>query len=164
LYASSKLDKNDQIKFDETMKRQVKITGLTALLFSMGLTVQAQDRIIPEAELPQEIKTYISTNFPDHPVLQASLDREWFSKSYEVVLRDNIKLEFDSRNRIVDIDGNSALPDQVIPSGILAYVKSNFPNDHITDWELDDRKQKIELGSGTDLKFSMNGEFLRIDD
>jgi len=146
------------------MKKKVKFIGLMAFMISAGLTVHAQDRTISEAELPTEIKTYISTNFPDNTVVRASVDREWFSKSHDVVLRDNIKLEFDSRNRIVDIDGNSALPDQVIPAGILAYVKSNFPNDPITDWELDDRKQKVELGSGLDLEFSMKGNFLRIDD
>jgi hypothetical protein len=43
-------------------------------------------------------------------------------------------------------------------------VKTNYPNNVINDWELDDGIQKVELDNSIDLEFSQKGEFLRIDD
>lgn len=80
-----------------------------------------------------------------------------------MILQDNFSLEFDSKNRVTDISGKSQLPNSVIPKSILEYVKSNYPNNIILDWELDDKNQQIELDNGLDLEFNMQGAFLRID-
>lgn len=145
------------------MKNYMKFLVFTLTMFSVSLTSFAQDKIIPASELPNEIKSYLSKHFPNNSILQAQVDKELFSTSYEVILQDNFSLEFDSKNRVTDISGKSQLPNSVIPKSILEYVKSNYPNNIILDWELDDKNQQIELDNGLDLEFNMQGAFLRID-
>lgn len=146
------------------MKKSIKTLGLSAAMLALVLTGCADDKIVTENDLPEEISTYISNNFPDNEVAQVTVDQEAFSKKYAVILKDNIKLEFDSKNNITDIDANAALPDNVIPVEILAYVNANYPNNVITDWELEDKHQQVKLDNGLTLEFSLAGEFLRIDD
>lgn len=146
------------------MKKSIKTLGLSAAMLALVLTGCADDKIVTENDLPEEISTYISNNFPDNEVAQVTVDQEAFSKKYAVILKDNIKLEFDSKNNITDIDANAALPDNVIPAEILAYVNANYPENVITDWELEDKHQQVKLDNGLTLEFSLAGEFLRIDD
>jgi len=146
------------------MKKSIKTLGLSAAMLALVLTGCADDKIVTENDLPEEISTYISNNFPDNEVAQVTVDQEALSKKYAVILKDNIKLEFDSKNNITDIDANAALPDNVIPAEILAYVNANYPNNVITDWELEDKHQQVKLDNGLTLEFSLAGEFLRIDD
>lgn len=149
------------------MKTFKSITPLGLLIASLvffNVSCIAQDKIIPESELPGEVTTYLKTHFQNHPILQASIDRDTFSHSYDVMLKDNISLEFDSDGEVTEIESRSALPNSVIPKDILAYVKSNHSDRKILKWELDDRNQQIKLDNGLELEFDMSGKFTRIDD
>ncbi|MDR1878227.1 MAG: PepSY-like domain-containing protein [Bacteroidales bacterium] len=128
------------------------------------MTACSQETIIPQEALPLEITTYISTHFPDYSILQSVKDRDDFVLTYDIILSDGISLEFNRKNEIIDIDGHSKLPDSVIPEKILLYVKTNYPSSIITDWELDDRNQQVQLDNGLDIEFTMSGDFVRIDD
>ena len=78
-------------------------------------------------------------------------------------MSESISLEFNRKKEIIDIDGVAQLPNSVIPEKILQYVTTNYPTNFITDWELDDKNQQVQLDNGLDLEFKMNGDFLRID-
>jgi hypothetical protein len=123
-----------------------------------------KEKVIPASELPSEIKEYVSIHFPGHAIVKSVKEKEAFTKNYEVSLEGNFKLEFNKKNEIVEIDGVSKLPDSVIPEKIRAYVSENYPTNYITDWELEGKNQKVELDNGLDLEFTMNGDFIRIDD
>jgi hypothetical protein len=84
-------------------------------------------------------------------------------KTYDILLSESISLEFNRKKEIIDIDGVAQLPNSVIPEKILQYVTTNYPTNFITDWELDDKNQQVQLDNGLDLEFKMNGDFLRID-
>ena len=115
------------------------------------------------AEIPADIKTYVDTHFASTTINRAVKDTEKGVVSYEIYLSGNVELEFDSMYEITDIDGRTQLPDSVIPNTILAYVKQNYANQFITDWELELDHQQVELNNGVELEFAMNGDFLRID-
>jgi len=140
-----------------------RMTLVSLMAFSLTLTSCDKEEIIPSASLPPEINTFIGTHFPASTVIQVIKDRDGFTKSYDVTLSGSISLEFNRKKEIVDIDGISQLPDSVIPDKIRAFVASNYPGNVITDWELDDKNQQVELDNGLDLAFNMSGEFLRID-
>lgn len=136
----------------------------TAFIFSLALLTSCdKEEIITSSDLSSEITSYISTHFPKNTILQVIKDRDGLTKSYEVFLSENVSLEFNRKNEIIDIDGITKLPDSVIPEKILQYVTVNYPSNFITDWELDDRNQNVQLNIGIDLEFNMNGDFLRID-
>jgi len=136
---------------------------ISAVALSLALTSCDKEEIVSSAGLPAEINTFITTHFPGNNILQVIKDRDGLTKSYDVTLSGSVQLEFNRKKEIVDVDGVAQLPDTVIPEKIRAYVGLNYPGNVITDWELDDRHQQVQLDNGLDLEFNMKGEFLRID-
>ena len=121
------------------------------------------DVVLTEAEIPTAIKTYIETHFPSNTIVRAEKDTENNTITYEIYLNENINLEFNSASEITDIDGIIQLPNSVIPQSILDYVSTNYPNNFITDWELEFNHQQVELNNNIELEFELNGNFIRID-
>ena len=134
---------------------------VTALAFT--LTSCDKEEVIPSTDLPSEITSYISTHFPNNSIVQVIKDRDGLTKTYDILLSESISLEVNRKKEIIDIDGVAQLPNSVIPEKILQYVTTNYPTNFITDWELDDKNQQVQLDIGLDLEFKMNGDFLRID-
>lgn len=112
---------------------------------------------------PTEIQQFLNTHYKDQNVVKFKTDKDKNLMKYKVTLSNNTKLEFDNNYKITEIDSKVKVPESVVPTAILAYVKANYPNNYITDWELDDLNQQVELNNGIELEFNMNGEFLRID-
>lgn len=142
----------------------MNISSIVALALSAIVLISCDsEKVLTASEIPGEITEYVSTHFPNNNLLQVVKDVDGLTTTYDVTLSDNITLEFNRNKEITDIDGNTQLPESVIPTEISQYVATNFPNNVITDWELEDRHQQVGLDNGTDLEFSMNGEFIRID-
>lgn len=133
-----------------------------SLLSVLFMACESQ-KVLADSEIPNSITSYINTHFPDKKILQTSKEREGLSKSYEVILEGNISLEFNKKFDITSIEAKTPLPDSVIPAKVLSYVKEQYPGASILEWEMDDRRQKIELDNRMELEFSKSGEFLRID-
>lgn len=127
------------------------------------LTNCEKEEIISSLDLPVEINSYISTHFPNKSILQVIKDKDGLIKSYDILLNENVSLEFNRKNEIIDIDGNTKLPDSVIPDKILQFVALKYAANFVTDWQLDGNNQQVELDNGLDLEFNIKGEFLRID-
>lgn len=122
-----------------------------------------KEEILPLTDIPTEISNYISTHFPDNTVIQAIKDTDGIELTYDITLEDGFFLEFNRKKEVIDIEGLTKLPDSVIPSKLLVFVASNYPDNYIIGWELDDRNQQIKLENDLELEFNMNGDFLRID-
>lgn len=138
--------------------------NLMLIVLMITLMSCAQEKIIPPSEYPSEIKSFASTHFPNNKILQVVQDKEVFTTTYDAILSENINLEFNKTKEVIDIDGVTKLPNSVIPKNILQYVTANYPNNFITDWELDKNGQQVGLDNGLDLEFNKKGEFLRLDD
>ena len=121
------------------------------------------ENVIPEAKIPAELKSYVTTHFSSNTINKAVEDMDDNVLTYDVFLSGNVALEFDSNFNITDIDSNSELPDSVIPEAILTYVAANYASNFITDWELEMDHQQVELNNNTELEFKMDGTFIRID-
>ncbi|MEK6482103.1 PepSY-like domain-containing protein [Catalinimonas sp. 4WD22] len=74
---------------------------------------------------------------------------------YEVILENGVQLEFNRKGECSSIEGNTALPDSVIPEKIVEYVTQSYADNYIISWERDD--------NGTELNFDKSSNFLRID-
>ncbi|GAB1415623.1 hypothetical protein MASR2M117_10290 [Paludibacter sp.] len=81
-----------------------------------------------------------------------------------MIVSDGVSLEFNQKKEIISIDGNSKLPDSVIPEKIRNYVFKKFPANFITDWEIDNKTQQVSLDNEIDLIFTMSGVFIRLDE
>lgn len=145
--------------------KKIKIVKntLIACLLTVSVSVFAQDRIVPFSEVPNQIQTYVKKYFPNNKVLQSKVDYEGLTKEYDIILSDNIKLEFNKKNNIKSIDAKSKLPNSVIPKIIRDYVELNYADNFIVEWDLDSTHQSVELNNGIELEFTLKGAFLRID-
>lgn len=153
--------KNQKISVMNNLKRTVNTILFLVLL--LPLSSFTQDRHIPESEIPSTIRSYIKTHFPNHTILKTEVDKGGKSKEYEIRLNDRTELVFNSKFQIKKIDGKTSLPQSVIPTKISEYVKTRYPDKVITGWEMKWKHQEIELDSGVELEFSVEGDFLRVD-
>jgi hypothetical protein len=135
----------------------------TIIILAIALTSCNKEKTILNNQLPSDIKSYVSTHFPNNAIIQSVVDKDGFTKTYDVFLEGNFQLEFNRKYKITDIDGISKLPNSVVPEKIRTYVNINYPNNIIIGWELDEKNQQIKLNNGLDLEFNMQGNFLRID-
>lgn len=136
---------------------------LFGLIF-IALSSCNKETVLPLSKVPAEIKNYISTHFPDYSIVKVVEDNDKSSKTYEVILENNIRLEFNQDLQIIDIDAKTKLPDSVIPEKIRDYVTANYPTQVITNWEIEGINQHVELDNDIELEFSMAGDFIRIVD
>ena len=122
-----------------------------------------KEEIKPGDNMPLEIRTYLTTHYPSQSIIEAIIDKTDSTNTYEIKLGNKTSLEFNYKKEIMDIDGNTELPNTVISSKIFDYVGLNYPNNFITGWEMDEGKQEVELNDRIDLEFDMNNVFLQID-
>lgn len=143
--------------------RKHLLNALIAVPLSLTFSSFAQDKVIPYSQTPAPIQTYVKTHFSNSEVIQAEIDYEGLTKEYDVILKDGIKLEFNSKNQIKSINGKQKLPESTIPTKILKYTKENYASQYIVEWDLDRTHQSVKLNNGLELEFTLKGEFIRID-
>jgi hypothetical protein len=138
---------------------KVSFLGMVCLF----LTSCEKEKVVGEGELPTAATRYIGDHFPGQQILQVKKELDHLRKSFEVILSEGFKLEFNKAGEIQGVEGTKALPNSVVPAKILEYVNANFPDEQIFDWELDDNRQEVKLGNGLELVFDKQGNFLRLD-
>lgn len=114
-------------------------------------------------EYPSEITAFVNKYFPERKVLQIVKESELFDVTYEVILDDRTRLDFNKSKNVEEIDSLTELPHSLLQPEVVAYVKKQFPNQVIISWELDNGKQQIELDNGLELEFTKSGKFIKID-
>lgn len=146
--------------------KKINIFSIFAFLaiFLLFFSSCENKKAVSESEIPTEITKFVSTHFPDNKIVQTIVEKEAFEKNYEIILDKNYNLEFNKNYEIKSIKGVSMLPESVIPASILEYVKANYPQNFIKEWELDDNRQNIKLDNELELEFDKNGNFIKLDD
>lgn len=115
-------------------------------------------------ELPQEIKTYISTHFPKNEIVSYVQPANNNRVAYLVTLTQNIEIGFNKEYKMLKVESDDfELPKEIIPESIFNYVQENYPLAFITDIEIEDDGYEVELNNGLELIFNQNGEFVKID-
>ncbi len=148
------------------MNKIIKLkSAFIAGVLTLSFVGFSQDKIVTYSEVPIQIQNYVKEHFPKNNVLQSKIDNEGLSKEFDLILSDNIELEFDRNNNIKSIDSksNTKLPKSVIPKKIWEYVEYNYPQNYIVEWDLDRKHQSVKLENGIELEFTLKGVFLRID-
>jgi hypothetical protein len=133
------------------MKSSKLFVVLTMLFFLASVSVYAQQK----SHAPGQIKSYVRANFSNGKIIKAE---------YKVKLNNGIKLKFDGNYDIIEIDSRTALPDEVIPQKIRAYVSKKYPDNKVTEWEKKGNAQEVELTNDVELIFDLKGNFLKMDD
>lgn len=122
-----------------------------------------KEKDISVNDLPATSNSFIAAHFGGLKVTKVVKDFDNLKVTYEVYLSDGTKLEFDKNGVIIEMERNSALPESTLPAALVQYVKDNYPDQSIFRWEKESNGQEIKLSNGVELKFDLNGNFLRVD-
>ncbi|MFV0572371.1 MAG: PepSY-like domain-containing protein [Xanthomarina gelatinilytica] len=147
---------------------------LKLVLFALVATVMScsnddnaisnyNSKMLSDAQIPNAIKTYVTTHFPSNDIISTLKETVNNTVSYALTLTDNVNLKFNNAYAVTQIISSQPLPNTVIPQAILNYVAANYPNNTITDWNLDDDHQEVELDNNLELEFTLEGVFIGID-
>ena len=134
------------------------IVALIALCVSIACF--ADGRIIPAEQLPDAVKTFIKTHFPEASVLYAELD-----EGYEVRLNDGTEIDFTRKGALDNVDCKmKPVPTALVPPVVSSYVKANYPDALIVKYDKERYGCEIELSNGLEMKFNSKGQLISIDD
>ena len=114
--------------------------------------------------LPAKVQTLLSQHFNGQKVMLATIESGVVSRSYDVVLRNGTKLEFDKKGNLTEIDCKQGIvPSQLIPQPIKNYLKENYRGEAVRKIELNKKEYEVELTNGIDLTFNKHFQLIDID-
>ena len=135
---------------------------IAGLMF--GLSANAQKTVIKKEALPANAQAFLKTHFGSKKPSYVLEDKEILSTEYKVQYDNKIEIEFDKKGNWKEVDGKSAkIPSSIIPKKIASYVKDNFRKEKITKIEIGTSGYETKLTNGLELKFSLKGDFTKID-
>lgn len=148
------------------MKRILRILMIAiCCILSCNMAANAgNDKPISVNALPAKAQTLLSQHFNGQKVMLATIESGVVSRSYDVVLQNGTKLEFDKRGNLTEIDCKQAIvPDQLIPQAIRNYLMDNYPGQSVKKIEMNKNEYEIELVNGLDLTFNKHFQLIDID-
>ena len=114
--------------------------------------------------LPAKAQTLITEHFNGQKVMLATIESGVVSRSYDVVLKNGTKLEFDKRGNLTEIDCKQGIvPGQLIPQAIKNYLKENYEGQSVRKIEINRKEYEVELTNGLDLTFNKHFQLIDID-
>ena len=148
------------------MKRILRILMIAiCCMVSCNMVANAgNDKPIPVNALPAKAQTLLSQHFNGQKVMLATIESGVVSRSYDVVLQNGTKLEFDKKGNLTEIDCKQAtVPAKLIPQAIRNYLKENYPEQAVKKIEMNKNEYEVELANGLDLTFNKHFQVIDID-
>ena len=145
------------------MKRMMKILMMViCCMLSCNMAANAaNDKPISVNALPAKAQTLLSIHFGKQKVMLATVEGV-VSKSYDVVLKNGTKLEFDKKGNLTEVEcKQGTVPYRLIPQAIKNYLKANYPRQTVKKLEIKKNEYEVELANGLDLTF--NNRFQLVD-
>ena len=122
------------------------------------------DKPIAVNALPAKAQTLLNQHFNGQKVMLATIESGVVSKSYDVVLQNGTKLEFDKKGNLTEIDCKQGIvPVQLIPQAIKNYLKDNYAEQSVKKIEMNKKEYEVELTNGLDLTFNKHFQLIDID-
>ena len=148
------------------MKRILRILMIAiCCMVSCNMVANAgNDKPISVNALPAKAQTLLSQHFNGQKVMLATIESGVVSRSYDVVLQNGTKLEFDKKGNLTEIDCKQAtVPAKLIPQAIRNYLKENYPAQALKKIEMNKNEYEVELANGLDLTFNKHFQLIDID-
>ena len=142
------------------MKRMFLI--LAVAFVSMACV--AEDRPVTFEQLPDAAKEFINVNYPGEQISYAVVDDDIVRPDYSVRLANGVEITFEHDGSLEKIYSREGVPDGVVPVQIADYVKSNYPDAKIVEYEVGRREFEVKLSNGLELKFNGGFRLIGVDD
>lgn len=147
------------------MKKSSLFFAALVCMLMQSLSSFADDRIIPNQQLPTAAQTFVQNTFPGQTIVYSKIDRDFGKTTYEVRLNNGTEVEFDAKGTWDKVDCcYSAVPAKLVPAAIANYVKTNFAGAMIVKIDKERYGYEIELSNDLELKFNNQGRLISIDD
>ena len=148
------------------MKRTIKTLLIVICCFvSCNIIANAgNDKPIAVNALPVKAQSLLNNDFKNQKVMLATIESGVVKKSYDVVLQNGTKLEFDKKGNLTEIDCKQGkVPAKLIPQAIRNYLKENYPAQAVKKIEMNKNEYEVELANGLDLTFNKHFQVIDID-
>lgn len=148
------------------MKRILRILMIAiCCMVSCNIVANAgNDKPISVNALPAKAQTLLCQHFNGQKVMLATIETGVVSRSYDVVLQNGTKLEFDKKGNLTEVDcKQSIVPDQLIPQAIKNYLMDNYAGQSVKKIEMNKNEYEVELANGLDLTFNKHFQLIDID-
>lgn len=139
------------------------VMAIVAVQFSFAGDVVTKDM----NQLPLPARNFINRHFTKPQVSHIKIDKEMMeSTKYEVLLMDGSEIDFDSKGNWEEVSAKKGqkVPDSVIPSFAVTYLKEHQFTEPVTKVERDRKGYEVELSTGISFKFNNKGKFVKADD
>ena len=148
------------------MKRIFRILMIAiCCMVSCNMVANAgNDKSITVNALPAKAQTLLNNHFNGQKVMLATIESGVVSRSYDVVLQNGTKLEFDKKGNLTEIDRKQGIvPALLIPQAIKSYLKDNYAGQSVKKIEMNKNEYEVELTNGLDLTFNKHFQLIDID-
>ena len=148
------------------MKRIFRILMIAiCCMVSCNMVANAgNDKPISVTALPAKAQTLLNNHFNGQKVMLATIESGVISRSYDVVLQNGTKLEFDKKGNLTEIDCKQGIvPAQLIPQAIKNYLNDNYAGQSVKKIEINKNEYEVELTNGLDLTFNKHFQLIDID-
>ena len=148
------------------MKRIFRILMIAiCCMVSCNMVANAgNDKSITVNALPAKAQTLLNNHFNGQKVMLATIESGVVSRSYDVVLQNGTKLEFDKKGNLTEIDCKQGIvPVQLIPQAIKNYLEVNYAGQSVKKIEIKKNEYEVELVNGLDLTFNKHFQLIDID-
>ncbi len=123
------------------------------------------DKEMTMEQLPEAARQTLKKHFGQRKVAMAKMERDWWWKSYDVILTDGSKLEFDSKGQWTSIDcKRSRVPLALVPQALAKKMRELYPGAIIIELERDRKGYEVKLNNGIEIELNKNLVVTDIDD
>ena len=128
------------------------------------LASAGNDKPISVNTLPIKAQILLTNYFGNQKVALATIESGVVNKSYDVVLQNGTKLEFNKKGELTEIDcKQGVVPVNLIPLSIKNYLQNNYPRQSVKKLEIKKKEYEVELFNGMDLTFNKHFQLIDID-
>ena len=148
------------------MKRMIRILMIAiCCMLTCNMAANAgNDKPISVNALPVKAQTLLNNHFNGQKVMLATIESGVVSRSYDVVLQNGTKLEFDKKGNLTEINCKQGIvPALLIPQAIKNYLKDNYAGQSVKKIEMNKNEYEVELANGLDLTFNKHFQVIDID-
>ncbi|WP_094745834.1 PepSY-like domain-containing protein [Vaginella massiliensis] len=151
----------------DNKKEMLNETATTTVNHAPNTVLDSDETSVDANGLPTNSKEFINQHFAETSVGQITKEKNTFGgDEYKVYLSDGTKIEFDSNGEWKEVENKAgkSIAMGFAPASIIKYLNTNFPEMAVKSIQRDRKGIEVKLlQNDLELKFDLNGNFLKID-
>lgn len=133
--------------------------------FTITLLASNDKKCVDVVNLPDKAENFIFNNFPNVGVCKVFEDTEFRGRTYEVRLKNGVKIYFTIDGEWKEIDyGKNEVSNHLIPFHIKEKMLNRFPNNKIVKIKRCRKEIEVTLDNDVEVTFNKRHTIIDIDD